>query len=154
MTTAQTPAPPQQPTPTRKRWRAPRSFGGTLTLFVVAYLLWQPLATAVLPRLVGMPRLEGRAAWQLFLLVLPVLGVIAGATWWLGASRPRGPLRYWLRGTARMLALTTMLMAAQVGVQPIAIWCAVVLGSAAVMGALFGWIERWESPPEHRTPPA
>jgi len=135
-------------------WRAPRSLRGTLTLFIIGYLVWQPFAAAALPRLVGTPRIEGRSGWQMFLLVLPTLGLIAGTLWWLGAQRHRGALRYWLRSTGRMLALSTMLMAARVGVEPLPAWFGAELGTAALMGALFGWTERWEAAPEHHTPPA
>jgi len=142
------------PATVRSWWHEPRSYGGTLTLFVISYLLWQPFAAAVLPRVVGTPRIDGPAAWQVFVLVLPVLGVIAGSLWWLGGQRRPGGLRYWLRSTGRMLGLSTMLMAARTGTEPIAIWCAVVVITAALMGFLFGWMERWELIPEHHTPPA
>jgi hypothetical protein len=128
------------------RWHSPRSYVGTLTLFVVGYLVWQPVAAFFLPRLLGSPRLEGSSAWQAFMLILPPLAVIGGTLWWAGGLRGPGAIRYWLRGTSRYLPLSTMLSAARIGTMPIATWLAVTLVTAALMGLTFGWMERWDTP--------
>ncbi len=154
MTTTPAAVSVSSPVPARSSWHSPRSYGGTLVLFVLGYILWQPFAAAVLPRLTGGPRIEGPEGWQVFLMLLPVLGVIGGSLWWLGAERKPGWIRNWLRSAARMLALSTMLMAARIGGVPISLWLAVTLGTAAIMGLLFGWMERWDTAASHHRPPA
>ena len=134
--------------------RSPRSYGKTLMLFVVGYLVWQSLAAATLPRLVGGPRLASARDWQIFLLVVATLGVLAGSVWWFTTQQSPSWWRNWLRSSARMLAVSTMFMAARIGHMPVALWLFVTLTTAAGTGVAFGWMERWDAAPSLQAPPA
>ena len=97
------------PLPARRRWYEPRSWIGTVALFVVGYVLFQAFWRAAFEwmDLFGDEVPFTADTWRGFLLVVACLGAVAGSLWWWASRLRRGRLRRTIRSTVRMLAFFT-----------------------------------------------
>ena len=132
--------------PARGRWYEPRSWIGTVALFVVGYVVFQTfwrLAFSWMDLLGEDVPFDG-ATWLRFELVVAGIGVVTGTLWWRAQRMRRGRWRRTLRSITRTTAFVVILTAERFSRLDTGRWLFTVALTAIVMGYLFSWTERWD----------
>jgi hypothetical protein len=125
------------------RWLEPKTLGGTVLLFALGYVVWQPLVQAFFHVIGRKPwPFTTPSEWARFVLAAGCIGVLAGVAWYHLTRMHAGWLRDWGESSVRMLALCTLLQArwfapADAG------WWIVLLVTSVLMGAMLAGVTRF-----------
>lgn len=129
---------------------APRTLPGSIALFSVGYLLWQPVALLLLSLVAGSPvPFRDSREWISFAAVCVSLGAVAGIAWFFGTRSRAEWLRAWTKSSVTMLAMAVTLSADALPNDSLLPWLLVVAFMATLTGALFTplyyWSDRYEA---------
>lgn len=116
----------------------PKTLAGTVAMFAVGYVLWQPAAQFLLHAASGDPLpFATRAEWGRFVAVCAALGAVAGLVWWQAARLPRESVaKAWVRSSVTMIAMGVYITADRFSRDDLAWWLMTLLVIALFTGAM------------------
>jgi len=116
---------------------ANRSRARCILVFIVGYLVWQPLAQLIL-HFFGKPlAFRTGSQWAYFLLVMGCLGGAVGAGWYTVQRLRAGWRRDWFDNSLRMVAFGSAIFGSDLATDPLGLWLIAALSSSAFVGALW-----------------